>query len=112
VQALLADDPLQEQHHRDAMRLLAATGRREAALAQFERCRTALRAELGLAPMAETDALAAALRGPASATPRSAPAPAAVSRPARVLAERDGDALGPSRPRCRSVFPSSAATPR
>ena len=67
VQALLADDPLQEQHHRDAMRLLAATGRREAALTQFERCRSTLRTELGLAPMAETEALAAGLRDPVAA---------------------------------------------
>ncbi len=63
VEALLADDPLQEQHHRDAMRLFAALGRREAALAQYGRCRTLLRNELGLAPMAETEALAATLRG-------------------------------------------------
>ncbi len=63
IESLLADDPLQEQHHRDAMRLLAAGGRREAALAQFARCSALLRSELGLAPMAETTALAASLRG-------------------------------------------------
>jgi DNA-binding SARP family transcriptional activator len=63
IEALLLDDPLQEQHHRDAMRLLGASGRREAALAQYERCRALLRSELGLAPMAETEALAQALRG-------------------------------------------------
>ena len=73
VEALLADDPLQEQHHRDAMRLLAASGRREAALAQFERCRALLRAELGLEPMAETELMASALRGPASAAKAQAP---------------------------------------
>jgi hypothetical protein len=60
---LLALDPLQEQHHREAMRLFAATGRREAAIAQYERCRAVLRDELGLQPMAETEALAASLRG-------------------------------------------------
>ena len=63
IEQLLALDPLQEQHHRDAMRLLAATGRREAALAQYERCRAVLRDELGLQPMAETEALVASLRG-------------------------------------------------
>ncbi|MCB2019781.1 MAG: hypothetical protein KDG44_03175, partial [Burkholderiaceae bacterium] len=68
IEQLLALDPLQEQHHRDAMRLLAATGRREGAIAQFERCRAVLRDELGLQPMAETAALAASLR----AAPRSA----------------------------------------
>ncbi|MEO8125099.1 MAG: BTAD domain-containing putative transcriptional regulator, partial [Burkholderiales bacterium] len=63
IELLLALDPLQEQHHRDAMRLLSATGRREAAIAQYERCRAVLRDELGLQPMAETEALAASLRG-------------------------------------------------
>nr|MBP6765592.1 hypothetical protein [Rubrivivax sp.] len=35
LQALLADDPLQEHHHRALMHLHAACGRREAALAQY-----------------------------------------------------------------------------
>ena len=67
VQELLADDPLQEHQHRDAMRLLAAAGQREAALAQYARCRDVLASELGLAPTAETQALVAQLRqGPAA----------------------------------------------
>lgn len=74
VQTLLAEDPLQEQHHRDAMRLLAACGRREAALAQYLRCRTLLHDELGLAPTAETEDLAASLRG-AAAGAESPPEP-------------------------------------
>lgn len=69
-QQLLADDPLQEHHHRAVMRLLSAAGRREAALAQFRRCCDLLRDELGLLPMAETEALAAALRGDAPTTIR------------------------------------------
>ncbi len=69
-QALLDDDPLQEQHHRALMRLHAAAGRREAALAQYERCRSLLRDELDLAPVAETEAIAAALR---STSPLSSP---------------------------------------
>ncbi|MES2957222.1 MAG: BTAD domain-containing putative transcriptional regulator [Pseudomonadota bacterium] len=72
VEALLADDPLQEQQHRDAMRLLAAAGRREAALAQYERCRALLHDELGLVPMPETEALAQVLRG---AAPAAVPVP-------------------------------------
>jgi DNA-binding SARP family transcriptional activator len=68
IQTLLAEDPLQERHHRDAMRLLAACGRREAALAQYARCCELLCTELGLTPMGETEELAAALRG-APATP-------------------------------------------
>ncbi|MDP3614244.1 MAG: BTAD domain-containing putative transcriptional regulator, partial [Rubrivivax sp.] len=87
VQTQLAEEPLQEQLHRDAMRLQARCGRREAALAQYERCRALLASELGLAPMAETEALAAKLRaGPAAAPasqanpalPRAATAPAAL----------------------------------
>jgi len=66
VQTLLQDDALQEQFHRDAMRLPAACGRREAALAQYERCRELLKGELDLLPMQETRALAEALRGSAT----------------------------------------------
>ena len=74
VQTLLADDPLQERHHVQAMRLLERLGRREAALAQFDTCTRLLRDELGLEPMAPTRALAAELRG--SPEPRTAPQPA------------------------------------
>jgi DNA-binding SARP family transcriptional activator/tetratricopeptide (TPR) repeat protein len=59
---LLADDPLTESHHFAVMRLHAAAGRPDAALAQYARCRTVLLAELGLAPMADTEALAQRLR--------------------------------------------------
>lgn len=71
AQTLLQLDPLQEQHHRLAMRLLAARGERAAALAQYERCRMLLAGELDLEPMAETRALAQRLRGddPADGTP-------------------------------------------
>jgi DNA-binding SARP family transcriptional activator len=74
VQALLADDPLQEQLHAEAMRLLAQLGRREAVLAQYERCRTLLAQELGLAPMAQTEALADSLRKGRAAAPPPPPA--------------------------------------
>ena len=73
VLALLADDPLQEAQHRQAMRLQALCGRREAAIAQYERCRALLSAELGLAPMAETDQLLAGLRRPGQAAPTLCP---------------------------------------
>lgn len=72
IESLLADDALQEQHHRDAMRLHAACGRREAALAQYRQCCRLLKEELDLQPMAETEALAAALRGAPSAGPAAA----------------------------------------
>lgn len=62
LQALLDDEPLQEQHYLDLMTLLAQAGRREDALAQFERCRSLLAHELGLQPLPATMALADALR--------------------------------------------------
>lgn len=62
IDTLLADDPLQKAHQRSAMRLHAAAGRRAAALSGYERFAALLANELGLAPMADTVALAAVLR--------------------------------------------------
>ena len=59
---LLALEPWSESAHRARMRLLARAGRPRAALAQYAACRRLLAAELGLAPTAETTALAARLR--------------------------------------------------
>ena len=50
----LSLEPWHEETHRDLMRLLALTGQRSAALAQFEACRASLAAELGVAPSAAT----------------------------------------------------------
>jgi predicted ATPase/DNA-binding SARP family transcriptional activator len=57
VRRMLAIDPLRESAQRDLMRLLAVSGQRSAALAQYERCRRVLQDELGIAPEAETIAL-------------------------------------------------------
>ncbi|MDO9072920.1 MAG: BTAD domain-containing putative transcriptional regulator, partial [Rubrivivax sp.] len=92
LQTLLADDPLHERHHAAVMRLLAAAGRREAALAQYERCRALLAGELGLQPMAETEALAAMLRGAAAVVSTSDPA----TGPATPAATQALDAQGAS----------------
>src|SRR5262249_25172902 len=54
---LLALDPLQEPVHRALMRLYADTGRRGAALRQYQRCVTTLQQELRAEPQAETTAL-------------------------------------------------------
>jgi DNA-binding SARP family transcriptional activator len=59
---LLALDPWREEAHRELMRLLALSGQRSAALAQYETCRRLLEAELGLEPMEETTALYARIR--------------------------------------------------
>jgi DNA-binding SARP family transcriptional activator/tetratricopeptide (TPR) repeat protein len=50
-------DPLQEPVHRTLMRLYAQTGRRGAALRQYQQCVGALQRELGVEPEAETKQL-------------------------------------------------------
>lgn len=86
IDTLLAADPLQEHHHRTAMRLLERLGRREAALAQYDTCARLLADELGLQPMAPTRELAAALR--ASETTAAPPLHAAPTAPVDLLPER------------------------
>ncbi|MBK8988744.1 MAG: tetratricopeptide repeat protein [Chloroflexi bacterium] len=49
--------PWQENAHRDLMAVLAHSGQRAAALAQYERCRQVLADELGVEPSAETNTL-------------------------------------------------------
>jgi adenylate cyclase len=53
----LSLDPLHEHLHRRLMTLFAAQGRADAAMGQFERCRSVLRQELGIEPDSETTAL-------------------------------------------------------
>ena len=67
---LISFDPLQEHVHRALMRLYAAQGRHDAALAQYERCRRELLTQLEVQPEAETDDLARSIR----ATRREGPA--------------------------------------
>ena len=59
---LLNIDPLQEHVYRALMRLYAAQGRPDAALAQFERCERELSSQLNVRPDAETEALARSVR--------------------------------------------------
>jgi WD40 repeat protein/DNA-binding SARP family transcriptional activator len=59
---MVSCDRWSEEAQRRVMRTLALQGERAAALAQFERCRQILRAELGVEPADETLALATALR--------------------------------------------------
>jgi DNA-binding SARP family transcriptional activator/Tfp pilus assembly protein PilF len=59
---LLRQDRLQERTHREVMRLHYLLGEREAALTQFEHCKTTLEQELGLAPLPETTLLAGRIR--------------------------------------------------
>ena len=53
----LALERWNEESHRQLMRILLATGRRSAALAQYDVCRQVLRTELGVVPSEETDLL-------------------------------------------------------
>ena len=54
---LLALDPWREEAHQQLMLLLARSGQRSAALAQYEICRRTLTQELGVPPTPETTAL-------------------------------------------------------
>jgi len=58
----LALDPWDEAAHRQAMRLLVRSGRRKAALAQYEQCRRRLQDDLSVEPEAETTLLWEQLR--------------------------------------------------
>jgi TolB-like protein/DNA-binding SARP family transcriptional activator len=58
AELLLTLDPLREKTHRLLIRLLMAAGEGSRAMAQIEACKAVLRRELGIAPSAETLALA------------------------------------------------------
>jgi len=80
---LLALDPLQEPVHRALMRLYAESGDRAMALKQYEACRAVLRADLGIEPEAETQALYDNLR-------KGAPSPQTAE--GALLADEPADA--------------------
>jgi TolB-like protein/DNA-binding SARP family transcriptional activator len=88
---LNALDPLREDGQRLLMLLLAASGNRSAALKQHECCTQVLREELGIAPDADTERLAEAIRAgrPISSASREA-APPAPTPPAAVGATSAG----------------------
>src|SRR5205823_7130761 len=50
-------EPWREEAHRQVMRLLALSGQRSAALAQYESCRQTMFEELGVEPESETTEL-------------------------------------------------------
>ena len=62
TQRLLTLDPWHETAHQHRMMLLARSGRRSAALVQYDTCRRLLADELGVQPMAETTELYARIR--------------------------------------------------
>jgi len=69
---LLQLDPLQEHVHRMLMRLYAAQGRPDAALAQYERCERELANQLGVKPDVETETLMRAIKARRRETPARA----------------------------------------
>ena len=89
---LLALDSWQESAQRQVMLLLARTGDYNGALAQYEKCCQLLQQELGVAPQAETAALAERIRRLRSAPRHNLPA----SRPAFWVGKRSWRSL----PRC------------
>lgn len=73
AQRQLALDPWREVAHRQAMRALAAAGRRTDALNQYKICCDVLAAELGVTPEDETTALYTTLRDSAPPSSRRRP---------------------------------------
>jgi len=67
----LALEPWQEDAHRQLMELLATSGQRPAALAQFEACKRSLKSELGVEPSAETVKLYKSIRDSQPTDPSS-----------------------------------------
>ena len=72
---LLALEPWRETAHRQMMLLLARSGQRAAALAQYETCHQILAEELGVEPMAETTALYERLKAAGAPPPHNLPPP-------------------------------------
>jgi DNA-binding SARP family transcriptional activator len=69
----LALDPLHEPAHRQLMRIYAWSGRRGAALRQFQACRRVLDEELGVEPLEETAAVHEAIQANRLEPPPAAP---------------------------------------
>ena len=70
---LCREEPLREDVHRWLMLANLHTGNRAWAIAQYRQCQQVLAAELGVAPMAETQALHRELLAGAAPSPASAP---------------------------------------
>ncbi|MBI4673686.1 MAG: AAA family ATPase, partial [Chloroflexi bacterium] len=69
-------EPWREEAHREVMLLLARTGKRSAALQQFETCRAVLQRELGVEPASETVHLYERIRAAGTDPRHNLPSPA------------------------------------
>lgn len=70
---MLTIDPWREEAHRQLMLLMARSGQRSAALAQFKRCAQVLSDELGVEPSVETVALYDRIRAVGESIPHNLP---------------------------------------
>ena len=75
LRRLLALDPWREEAHTQLTLLLARSGQRSAALAQYQTCRRILAAELGVEPSAELNALYERIRAMGSCLLYTSPSP-------------------------------------
>lgn len=92
ARAWLEADESDEAAHQALMRLLAATGQRTAALAQYQSCRAILAERLGAKPSAQTYALYCCIHAEAPAVPARPAMPAAAMAP--LLSGEAGDLIG------------------
>jgi predicted ATPase/DNA-binding SARP family transcriptional activator len=88
---LLELDPADEFAHRQLIACYLAQGDRAAARRQYEACVSALRAELGVSPSAETEALLAAMQEAPAARPKPAARRGNVSLPLARLIGRQAE---------------------
>jgi DNA-binding SARP family transcriptional activator/predicted ATPase len=117
--SMLALDPSLEWAHRALMRLYLRTGRREAALRQYQECTRILSEELGVAPAEETRRLAAeigrapAARGLQAAAPsiERRPADPAAAAPQRAAPEAEPPSAPPAERKQLSVLCSRIRAP-
>ena len=111
---LVALDPLSEFGQRALMRAYARAGRRGEALRQYKSCAETLKRELGVAPDAETQALANEIARSGGAGEANARSRACRERwdLAQGRLPRVPRRAGSSRPRCGSRQPSSSGTAR
>ncbi|TIO10436.1 BTAD domain-containing putative transcriptional regulator [Mesorhizobium sp.] len=86
AERLLASDPTAEAAHRALIRIHAHRGHENAALRQFELCRTALKKHLDAEPEAQTSSLAASLQSRERTGHQRSGLSPGVAAPAQVLA--------------------------
>ena len=104
---LLQQDRAHERTHRQLMRLHYRAGDRTAALRQHERCRAALREELGVEPDRRTAALCEQIR----ADRLAAPTPSTPPRAARTKPQSPKPAASRRKTCSRNCFGSSRCWP-